>query len=305
MHERVHGYVDAVLDGLKDKDLREAAGQLGGFRDLLARSDDLRAALALPTTAAITRRAIIQDLLSKKVSVPVLSLLSFAAQSGTGTDLLEDAAELAAIAESKAAGMVPGTEGVLGRTSGRQRVSGYATAILAGARDERALGNIEDELFRFMRIVEGNDDLRVALTTNELPIEVRRNLVNDLLARRATEQTRRMAAYVVQVCRPRDYLEQLGALVDQVAAEAKRRVADVRSATEMNEGQRRRLAAALTRLTGTPVDVRVTVQPDLLGGFVATVGDTLVDASLRHRLAQARDLLSAPGSPPGRAQESN
>jgi F-type H+-transporting ATPase subunit delta len=298
VQERSRGYADAVLDGLKAKDLAEAAGQLRGFSDLLAGSDDLLAAFASPTTSAPTRRAIVQDLLEGKATAPVVALLGYVAYAGGGTDFGEDVATLAYMAESKTAGMVLLDGGPLGRTSSRQRLLGYADAVLAPIGDENRLGNIEDELFRFMRTVEGNDDLLVALTTNELPVVVRHNLVTDLLGGRATTQTTRLAAYAVEVGRPRDYLELLAALVDQVAAEAKRRVADVRSAIDMTEAQRRRLAATLGRLTGTAVDVRVTVETNLLGGFVASVGDLVVDASLRRRLAQARDLLAAPAYSP-------
>ena len=299
MRERVRGYADGALDGLSDKALREAAGQLEGFAALLASSDDLRTALALPTTPALVRRAIVQDLLHGRASAPALSVLAFAAQATPGADLPEDMAELAAVAGRKAAKDGPGDEPPLGRMAARDRVAGYASAVLAGVKDETGLSNVEDELFRFMRIVEGSTDLRVALTTNELPVAVRRGTVADLLAKRATRETARLATYAVGVGRPRDYPALLAALVDQAAAEAKRRVADVRSAVEISEAQRKRLAAALARLTGTPVDVRVTVEPGLVGGFVATVGDTVVDASLRHRLAQARDLLASPGPAAG------
>ena len=52
--------------------------------------------------------------------------------------------------------------------------------------------------------------------------------------------------------------------------------------------------AALTRFSGYEVDVRVSTEPGLLGGFVASVGDMVFDASLRRRLEQARSLLFAP-----------
>ena len=126
--------------------------------------------------------------------------------------------------------------------------------MLAPVRGERELGDIEDELFRFMRIVEGNDELRVALTTAELS--------------RGQGQGRPGAArgprpagvgphghICRRVGRPRDFPVLLEALVELVAKEANRRMADVRSAVEMTAKQRSRLAAALTKFTGYPVDV--------------------------------------------------
>ena len=106
----------------------------------------------------------------------------------------------------------------------------------------------------------------------------------------------RLAAYAAGIGRPRDYPVLLEGLVQRVAEEADRQVADVRSAVEMTEAQRSRLAAALTRFAGYQVDVRVSTEPGLLGGFVASVGDTVFDASLRRRLEQARSLLFAPST---------
>lgn len=305
MHERVRGYADAVLDGLKDKDRARAAAQLEEFSALLTGSQDLHTAFALPTTSPASRRGIVESVLAGKALAPVVKLLAYTAQEGSGSDFDEDVAELAGVSGAKASGLVQLEAGLAGRHAARERTSGYARALLSSVPDQKRLGNIEDELFRFMRTVEGSDDLRVALTTNQLPVSVRHNLARDLLAKRATEETRRIAVYAVDSGRPRDYVELLGHLVDQVAAEARRRVADVRSAVDMSDAQQLRLAGALTRLTGTAVDVRVTVEPSLLGGFVATVGDLVVDASLKLRLTKARDLLTAPGTktaaPPGGA----
>jgi F-type H+-transporting ATPase subunit delta len=95
----------------------------------------------------------------------------------------------------------------------------------------------------------------------------------------------------------------LGALVDLVAKEANRRVADVRSAIELSAQQRARLTAALTSFTGYPVDVRATADPQLLGGFVANIGDLVIDASLRHRVELAREALLEPGRVAGAPEE--
>ncbi|MGA3219216.1 MAG: F0F1 ATP synthase subunit delta [Acidimicrobiales bacterium] len=300
MHERVAGFTDAVLEDLGDK-VGPVAGELESFVRLLEQSDDLRFGLANSNTPMAARRAIIQELLGRKLSRPTLDLLSFAVQSGPAADYVHDVAGIAAAAVARRDGLVLRDEGPLGRTAATQRLGGYATAVLSQVRGERHLGEVEDELFRFMRTVRGSDELNAVLTTAEVPAHVRQAVVRDLLARRATPASVRLAAYVAGICRPRDYPALLEALIERVASEADRQVADVRSAVEMTKAQRLRLAAALTRFAGYEVDVRVSTEPGLLGGFVASVGDMVFDASLRRRLQQARSLLFAPSTSAGDA----
>ncbi len=293
MNERVAGYTDAVLEDLGTK-VAPVVDELEAFVRLSEQSDDLRFGLANSNVPVVARRAIIHELLAKRLSAPTLDLLSFAVQSGPAADYVQDVAGMAAAAAARRDGMVARDEGPLGRTAAAERLEGYATAVLSGVRGERRLGEVEDELFRFMMTVRGNDELNAVLTTNEVPAHVRQAIVRDLLARRATPASVRLAGYATGIGRPRDYPLLLEGLVQRVANEANRQVADVRAAVEMDEGQRSRLATALTRFTGYEVDVRVSSEPGLLGGFVASVGDLVFDASLRRRLEQARSLLFAP-----------
>jgi F-type H+-transporting ATPase subunit delta len=302
MHERVAGYTDAVLEDLGKK-VVPVADELEAFVGLLGQSDDLRFGLANANVPVATRRAIIHELLGKKLSGPTLDLLSFAVQSGPAADYFQDVAGIAAAAAARRDGMVARDEGPLGRTAAAQRLEGYATAVLSGVRGERHLGEVEDELFRFMMTVRGNDELISVLTTNEVPAHVRQAVVRDLLVRRATAASGRLATYAAGIGRPRDYPLLLEGLVQRVANEANRQVADVRSAVEMTEAQRSRLAAALTRFAGYEVDVRVSTEPRLLGGFVASVGDLVFDASLRRRVEQVRSLLFAPSTAIGEEAE--
>lgn len=303
MQEKVLGYLDAVLEDL-GRELGAVAGELQGFVDLLDGSGDLRAVMSGSLASVPVRRSILRQLLQGKVADSTLALLSFAVQSGPNADFVSDVAIIADVAAAKRDGKVRLEEGPLGRTAAAERLDGYATAVLANAR-ERQLGEVEDELFRFMRTVDGNAELLEALTTGEVPASVRESVVRDLLSQRATVQSTRMASYAARIGRPRDYLVLLNGLVERVAREADRRVADVRSAVDLTAGQRRRLAEAISSYTGYDVEVRLTVRPELLGGFVAYVGDTVLDASLRKRLDQARDALLAPPAPPPAAGEAD
>jgi F-type H+-transporting ATPase subunit delta len=68
-------------------------------------------------------------------------------------------------------------------------------------------------------------------------------------------------------------------------------VAEVRAAVPLSTDQRQRLEAALSTATGTTVSVKVVVDPSILGGIVARVGDTVIDGSVRHRLDQLKEVL--------------
>ena len=68
-------------------------------------------------------------------------------------------------------------------------------------------------------------------------------------------------------------------------------MAEVRSAVPLTDDQKHRLAAALANATGKQVVVKVIVDPSVLGGLVATVGDQVIDGTVRSRLDQLKALL--------------
>jgi F-type H+-transporting ATPase subunit delta len=286
--ESVRGYADAVIESAGAADVAE---DLAAVRDLLGRSDDLRAVLADPGVAAHTRRALLADLLGGKIGSGTLGLLDHAVEVGRAPELPEDVASLAQRAAAARDGLVVAGPGVLSRHGAEDRLDGYATAVLAPVRDAGGLAEVEDELFRFGRVVAGSPELADALTGPERSPEVRAGIVRSLLEGRATDASVRLAAYAAKIGRPRDYLNLLDAIVARVGLETRRRIAEVRAAVALSDEQQARLAAALGRLSGQDVDVQVVVDPSVLGGFVATMGDTVVDGSVRHRLDLLRERL--------------
>ena len=59
-------------------------------------------------------------------------------------------------------------------------------------------------------------------------------------------------------------------------------------AIALTDDQISRLATALGKATGKSVEVKVIIDPEVLGGVVARVGDTVIDGTVRHRLAQLK-----------------
>lgn len=169
-----------------------------------------------------------------------------------------------------------------------ERALTYASALLEVARSEGALADVEDELFRVSRLLEGNDDLRTTLTDAALPVSRRQQIVEDLLGGRANPVTTSLVSMVVGTGRARDLTAIVGELVRLSAAEANKEVAEVRSAIELTDDQKQRLAVALEAATGKKVELKVIIDPSVLGGLVAQVGDTVIDGSVRTSLAQLK-----------------
>ena len=172
------------------------------------------------------------------------------------------------------------------------RVKGYAQALFAVAEAEGELDQVQDELFRFGKAVEAEPKLREALTDPELPAERKRSLLEDLLGGKASPHTIGLLSFVVEQGRARDLPKIIEALTE-VAAERKRQaVAEVRTAVPLDAKRRDALAAALAKATGREVDLKVLVDPSVIGGVVARVGDQVFDGSIRRRLDMAREQLA-------------
>jgi F-type H+-transporting ATPase subunit delta len=171
------------------------------------------------------------------------------------------------------------------------RIDGYADAMFAVADAEGSLDEVEDELFRFARALEGSDELRMTLTDEHIPAARRQAVVEDLLGGKASSLTTALVSFVVGAGRGRDLPAIVDRLVNRAAAAKQRVVAEVRSAIPLTDDQRTRLAAALANATGKELEVKVIVDPSVLGGIVAQVGDTVIDGTVRHRLDQLKTLF--------------
>jgi F-type H+-transporting ATPase subunit delta len=176
-------------------------------------------------------------------------------------------------------------------TATSDRIDGYAHALFEIAKAEGGLDEVEDELFRFARSLEASDELRNALTDELVPVERRQAVVEDLLGGRASRTTTALISFVVGSGRGKDLPAIIAKLVERAAAEKDKALAEVRSAIPLSADQQDRLAAALANATGKQVEVKVIVDPSVLGGLVATVDDTVIDGTVRARLGQITSLL--------------
>ncbi len=173
------------------------------------------------------------------------------------------------------------------------RIKGYAAGLLEIARGEGELDRVERELYQVARAVEGSEELRGTLSDVLIPMERKRGIVDDLIGGRAADLTIAAIDFIVASGRAKDLPEIADELARAAAATRSREVAEIRSAVELDDETVRRLEAALGRATGKQIEVKVVVDPSVVGGIVARVGDTVIDGSVRRRLETLRHALRA------------
>ncbi|MCE0485573.1 F0F1 ATP synthase subunit delta [Ornithinimicrobium sediminis] len=165
-------------------------------------------------------------------------------------------------------------------------------AFLANAQRAGRLGRVEDELFRFQRIVAGDDRLQAALTDPRAPVASKSNLVRQLLSDKAAPETVRLASHAVAT-----RTERFGRTIESYLATAARRqqqvTAVVTSAAPLTEAQVDRLVAALSRQYGRQVHANIVIDPSVIGGIRVEIGDEVIEGTISSRLDDARRRLSS------------
>jgi F-type H+-transporting ATPase subunit delta len=172
-------------------------------------------------------------------------------------------------------------------------IGGYAQALFAVARAEDVLGTVEDELYAFGKALEQHTALREALTNAALPAVNKKAVVRDLLGERANPVTVSLLWFVIEAGRGREIPKIVDELARMASQERQHVLAEVRTAIELSAAQRERLAQALSHATGRQVDVKVVVDPTVVGGVIARVGDEIFDGSIASRLEDAKQALGS------------
>jgi F-type H+-transporting ATPase subunit delta len=251
--------------------LPEAAG-IAGVADglfavvrLLDGAGQLRRTLADPTTPSEAKNALLDNLLGSQLDpLPMQVLQETVAQRWSGARDMVDGIEVLAV---------------------------QARFLVAEA--DGSLDEVEDELFRFARIVAQDPELRAVLTDRALDNDRKRDLLEGLLGERVKPATLSIVLQLVLSPRGRTLeagLEDYAALAADIRS---RSVATVTSAVALDEEQQTRLAAALTRSLGRSVQIQVEVDPKVVGGLLVRVGDEVIDGSTLHRLREARRALAS------------
>jgi F-type H+-transporting ATPase subunit delta len=169
----------------------------------------------------------------------------------------------------------------------------YAKALFSLAQEENRAAEVREEVERLGRQLAESAELRAVLLRPLHPVAQRRAVLAAVSERLgASSLLRRFLSFLIDQRRLVDYetIEaEYGRLADAAAGVTK---AHVRSAAPLSDAQRERLQRALQQQVGGRVEIALEIDPSLVAGAVAQVGDLVYDGSLRTQLRQLRASLA-------------
>jgi F-type H+-transporting ATPase subunit delta len=256
--------LEAAASSTTAEQLTECGDQLLGVTRFLVDQPRLRRALSDPARAADDREGLVRRLIADQVGAIAADVVAALVRGRWKTP----------------SELVGGTEQLA------------VKALLLAAEKDGSLANVEDELFRFGRLVDGNAELASVLDASGSDPKGRASLVERLLDGKAEPVTVKLAAAACFGIGGRSFHASLAHLVEAAAAARDESVAYVTVARPLDEAGERQLAAKLSLVYGRPVVIKVTVDPAIVGGIRVQVGPELWDGSVSRRLDEARQALA-------------
>jgi ATP synthase F0 subunit b len=256
---------DEVTADLGPDELSSVADDLASVAKLMARESILTRHLADPADNPSAKLGLVDTLFDGKIGDTALEVLKAAVAGRWSSDAnLVDAAEHVA-----------------------------RLALLVRAEREDVAGDVEEQLFRFNRILDGQPRLATLLSDYSAPAEGRVKLLRDLLGSGSgvNVTTVQLLSQTVELLRGERADEAVLDLAELAVARRGEVVAHVSAAAGLSDAQRTRLTEVLTRIYGHPVSVQLHINPELLGGLNITVGDEVIDGTLSSKLAAAETKL--------------
>jgi F-type H+-transporting ATPase subunit delta len=170
----------------------------------------------------------------------------------------------------------------------------YANALADVAFEQGAAGPVLTQLKDFAAAYAESAELRNLLANPAVTSKEKHAVAERLGARLGASKILRNFLFLVIDHRRTLMIPEL-AEAYQAVIRGRQGVAEaeVVSAVELSEAQKKSLAKSLEKKTGKKIEAKYTVDKALLGGAVVRIGDTVYDGSLRHRLNEMRARLAA------------
>lgn len=170
----------------------------------------------------------------------------------------------------------------------------YADALAEVAISQKSADKVRRELRDFLALLRESAQLGVLLGSPAVSRANKHAVAQALVERMGASRTLRNLLFVVIDQRRMGLLPEIQqafeARLDEMEGVAR---ADVTSARELNERERKQLETVLERLSGRRVEANYELDPALIAGAVVRVGSTIYDGSVRMQLERLRIKLES------------
>ena len=168
----------------------------------------------------------------------------------------------------------------------------YAAALADVAVERKNSETIKRNLAAFVEAFSSVADLRNALESPALNAEVKRKVIAEVTGKMGLDVAVRNFIYLVVDHRRTEILPEMEeAFLSELNERLGIEDAEVTSAHELNDDEKRQLRTVLEQRTGKKVEARFQIDGALLGGAVVRLGSTIYDGSVRDQLKRLREQL--------------
>jgi len=168
----------------------------------------------------------------------------------------------------------------------------YAEALLEAARDAGRVDEVRRELGEFVEAVQTSPELRSLLRNPQIQPHVKRDALGAALAE-ADPLVRNVLQLLAEKGRLGE-VEEIQAELERLIARAERVLElELTTAVELSDDEAAKVVGQIEQAAGRKVEATRTVDPELIGGIVIQAGSQRLDASVRGRLDQLRQELTA------------
>ena len=168
----------------------------------------------------------------------------------------------------------------------------YAEALLEAARAHDELDAVRTEFDELAAAVEQSEELRDFLRNPQIESQTKRSVLESLL-----EAANPRFVNFVRLLVEKGRIGELDELHDEwerlLAREARVLELELTTAIELSDAEANGIVEQIEQASGRRVVALRTVDPDIIGGIVVQAGSQLLDASVRGRLNQLRQELTA------------
>ena len=172
----------------------------------------------------------------------------------------------------------------------------YATALFDLSKEEKGLKALEGDVDALDAALSGSADLRSLISSPLVSREDQGNAIAAIAAKMGLSGIVSNTLALMAQKRRLFVLPQLIADVRaRIATEKGEMTAEVTSATKLSAAQAKALAATLKASVGKDVKLKTAVDESLIGGLIVKLGSTMIDTSIKSKLAALQNSMKEVG----------